>query len=133
MPYEPQGFSCLEIKMTQQRRDEHSTEFGLWLRKQPEIDSGLGYIATNIDYIWENYKNGKWMIIEEKRYGFEPKFYQKKILKLLDENCRNDKNFYGVHVLVFEKTSPDDGNIFWDGKQITKDELLELLTFRSLL
>jgi hypothetical protein len=119
--------------MTQQRRDEHSTEFGLWLRKQPEIDSGLGYIATNIDYIWENYKNGKWMIIEEKRYGFEPKFYQKKILKLLDENCRNDKNFYGAHVLVFEKTSPDDGNIFWDGKQITKDKLIELLTFRSLL
>jgi len=116
--------------MTQRRRDEHSTEFGLWLRDQAEIDSGLGYIATNIDYVWGNYKNGQWMIIEEKRYGHYPKPYQAKILNLLDACCKHNKYFRGVHLLVFEKTSPDDGKIFWDRREITKEQLLGLLTFK---
>lgn len=48
--------------------DKNSTEFGLWLREEKEIDSSLGFIATNLDYVWCNYKNGLWMIIEEKRF-----------------------------------------------------------------
>jgi len=54
--------------MTRKRNDSHSTEFGLWLREQNEIDSSLGYLATNIDFMWTNYKTGQWMILEEKRY-----------------------------------------------------------------
>ena len=45
--------------MTQKRRDDHSTEFGLWLREQDDLDSKKGYIATNIDYVWINYKSKK--------------------------------------------------------------------------
>lgn len=131
MPHKPPRFNCLEVAMTQKRRDEHSTEFGLWLREQRQLDSGLGYVATNIDYVWENYKTGAWMIIEEKRYRSQPKFYQKRIFERLDRYCKQDKVFHGVHVLVFENTSPDDGKIYWDGKQITKDQLLELLTFKK--
>jgi len=51
--------------MTRRRNDNHSTEFGLWLREQPDIDSKLGYITTNLDYVWKNYKTGDWMLIEE--------------------------------------------------------------------
>ncbi len=115
--------------MTQKRRDDHSTEFGLWLREQSEIDSNLGFIATNIDYVWQNYKTDKWMIIEEKRYGRQPKFYQKKILDLLRWCGEYHPKFYGVHILIFENTNPDDGKIFWDGKQITRTELLNILSF----
>jgi hypothetical protein len=118
--------------MTQQRRDEHSTEFGLWLRDQPEIDSKLGYVATNIDYVWRNYKTGEWMIIEEKRYGHQPKFYQEKIFELLNWCCNNHPKFHGVHILVFENTSPEDGCIYWDGEPITKDRLLSILTFSEV-
>lgn len=115
--------------MTQERRDNHSTEFGNWLRSQPKIDSALGYVATNIDYIWTNYKSGKWMIIEEKRYCSEVKFYQKNIFKLLDLVSQNDANYKGLFVLVFEKTSPDDGKIWLDGKEISKSDLIKFLQF----
>lgn len=115
--------------MTQKRRDDHSTEFGLWIREQPEIDSGLGFIATNIDYVWRNYKTDQWMLIEEKRFGHKLKYYQKEIFRLLNWCCKHQPHFFGFHILTFENTSPDDGKIFWDEKEITKAELLSYLTF----
>ena len=51
--------------MTKRRNDSHSTEYGLWLRDEPSIDSSLGYVATNIDYIWRNYKTGEGKPIQE--------------------------------------------------------------------
>jgi hypothetical protein len=37
---------------------------------------------------------------------------------------------YGGHYLRFDKTSPEDSNeILWDKKQITKDQLLQILRF----
>jgi len=115
--------------MTQQRRDNNSTEFGIWLRKQKEIDSSLGYVATNIDYVWKNYKTGEWMMIEEKRFNNYPKFYQQKMYETLDLLTRADSKYKGFHVIVFEKTSPDDGWIKLDGNIITKNELIKLLQF----
>jgi hypothetical protein len=115
--------------MTQKRRDSHSTEFGLWLREQTELDSKLGYVATNIDYIWYNYKNKLWMLIEEKRYGGLPRLYQKQLFKTLHRACRSDPNYRGIHLLVFENTSPDDGLIWWDKVLITKEQLINKLRF----
>jgi len=117
--------------MTKQRNDSHSTEFGLWLRVQPEIDSKLGYIATNIDYVWKNYKTGEWMIIEEKRYNSVVKEWQRKMFKMLHSVCRFDKNYHGFNLLVFEKTGPDDGHIFLNGNQISKEYLIKFLKFET--
>lgn len=116
--------------MTQQRRDNHSTEFGIWLRNQPEIDSNKGFVATNIDYVWRNYKTGEWMLIEEKRYGGLPKTYQEQLFKLLDWCCKHHPKYKGFKILQFENTSPDDGRIVLDGKQITKEELINILSFK---
>ena len=69
--------------MTKQRYDNHSTEFGLWLREQLELDSKLGFITTNLDYIWENYNTGEWMLIEEKRYMGKVGYSQGKLFKKL--------------------------------------------------
>jgi hypothetical protein len=115
--------------MTQTRRDNHSTEFGNWLRVQDEIDSKRGFVATNVDYIWKNYKTGKWMIIEEKRYKAEVKFYQRKIFDTLDAVSQNDPHYKGMFILVFENASPDDGRIWLDGKEITKTDLIKFLQF----
>lgn len=115
--------------MTLRRFDEHSTEFGLWLRKQPEIDSKLGYLASNIDYMWRNYKTGLWMLIEEKRHNSLPKFWQKSMFKILFNLCKLDKNFKGFHLIVFENTSPDDGKIFLNRKEINRDDLIKFLKF----
>ena len=117
--------------MTQQRRDQHSTEFGIWLRKQPEIDSGLGYTATNIDYVWRDYKRDLWMLIEEKRYGYMPKLTQINIFRLLDSGARNTKNYRGFHLLVFIETCPDDGKIVLDGNEATRDQLINFLKFNA--
>ena len=115
--------------MTQKRRDSHSTEFGLWLREQPEIDSKLGYIATNIDFMWRNYKSKLWMLIEEKRYMNQVKRWQMQMFKLIDFFCSADKNYRGFHVLKFENSNPDDGKIYLDGNEITRQELLDFLRF----
>jgi hypothetical protein len=117
--------------MTQARRDNHSTEFGIWLREQPEIDSKLGYVATNIDYVWRNYKTGKWMLIEEKRYNSKPKYYQVQLFNLLNWCAKHHPKFMGFYLLIFEKTSPDDGSIYLNDKSITKHELLEFLKMET--
>lgn len=55
--------------MTRRRLDGHSTEFGLWIRDVPQLDSMLGFRAYNIDYAWAHFSNGKYLFIEEKRFG----------------------------------------------------------------
>jgi hypothetical protein len=115
--------------MTRPRFDNHSTEFGLWLRSRPEIDSSKGFVATNLDYVWQNYKTGDWMFIEEKRHGASPSHWQHQIFQMLHRLCRNDPAFHGFHLIQFENTSPDDGSMWLDHKLITIDELLLFLTF----
>lgn len=116
--------------MTRKRNDSHSTEFGLWLREQNEIDSSKGFVTTNIDYLWFNYKNKKWMLIEEKRFNSEPTFSQNQMFKIIKKACESDSNFLGFHVLKFSYTNPDDGEIYWDNKKISKLELLKVLLFK---
>lgn len=118
--------------MTKQRNDSHSTEFGIWLREQKEIDSELGYIATNIDYVWKNYKSGLWMFIEEKRYTSQPKTWQKQMFSMVHKSALSDKNFRGFHLIVFENTSPDDGKIWINNIEVTKAQLIAFLQFKYL-
>ncbi|MBU0777801.1 hypothetical protein KKH23_07190 [Patescibacteria group bacterium] len=115
--------------MTRKRYDAHSTEFGLWLREQTEIDSSLGFIATNIDYIWMNYKNGKFMFIEEKRYGSKPAFWQEKLFRMMHEAFKGKENYYGFNLIVFENTNPEDGKMYLNNKEISKNDLIRFLTF----
>jgi len=116
--------------MTRRRYDSHSTEFGLWLRKQPEIDSKLGYIATNIDYVWQDYKTGKWMFLEEKRHGALVKWPQQGLFKLVHEQCVEDPQYQGFHIIQFQETSPDDGGTILDAHKISKEQLISFLQFK---
>ena len=115
--------------MTTQRRDAHSTEFGLWLRKQKEIDSGLGYVASNIDYIWKNYKTGEWMIIEEKRHGKDCPQWQREIFAMLHHLAKYDPKYLGFYFVKFENTNPKDGRIWINNKPVTEKLLVKLLKF----
>lgn len=114
--------------MTIQRKDLHgSTEFGLWLRNQEQIDSNKGYICSNLDYCWHNNRNGHWLLIEEKRHNSSIKPWQKAMFEFIDKACKSDKNYRGFHTLVFENTSPDDGHVWLDGVLTTKVELIDFL------
>lgn len=125
--------------MTRSRIDSHSTEFGLWLRTQKSIDSMKGYRNYNLDIIWWRKKDYDktpelWMLIEEKRYMSDCRPDQKltytwlhnKILKL------NDSTYKGMHILQFENTNPEDGKIFLNHKEITKEQLLLFLQFKEV-
>lgn len=117
--------------MTRKRNDNCSTQLGLWLREQKDIDSSLGFVATNIDYLWRNYKTGKWMLIEEKRFMAKVKPWQQEIFNLLTWCCKKHPKFKGLHIIQFEKTSPEDGRIFLDGHEITKRDLIEFLKMKE--
>lgn len=117
--------------MTKPRYDAQGTEFGLWLRKQKKISSDIGFITTDIDYIWGNYETGEWMIIEEKRHSGLLPFYQEELFNKIDKLCRVDRLYCGFHKVVFENTNPDDGKIWLDGKVVMKEELLKFLRFES--
>jgi hypothetical protein len=116
--------------MTRKRIDNHSTEFGLWLREQNALDSSKGFIATNLDYMWKNYKNNLWMYLEEKRYNSVLRSPQIGLFLKADTSVQ-DENYKGFHLIVFEKTSPDDGAVFLDGKKITTEDLISFLRFEK--
>jgi len=118
--------------VTRKRFDEHSTEFGLWLREQKEIDSSCGYVATNLDYIWSNYNDGWWILIEEKRYSSKLSYSQKELFKKIHNIALKDDNYKGFYLIVFENTSPDDGNVWINGKPSNRTELINLLKFGIL-
>lgn len=117
--------------MTRKRNDKHSTEFGLWLREKEEIDSKLGYITSNLDFIWTNYKSKLYLLIEEKRYNKQISFPQAELFKIIHKNCLNDPNYRGFHFILFEKTSPDDGWIKIDNEIVNCDNLISFLKFKS--
>jgi len=113
--------------MTRKRDDTHSTEFGLWLREQNEIDSSLGYLATNIDFMWANYRTGKWMILEEKRHHSSVKRWQREMFNKLHSACLGAPGYCGLHLIQFENTSPDDGQVWLDKNEISREGLILFL------
>jgi len=118
--------------MTRQRNDNHGTEFESWRREHPDLRSDKGYLATDIDFVWRNYKTGEFMLVEEKRYRSAMTYSQCKTFSVLDEHFMTHPLYKGFHLLQFENTSPDDGKIYWDRKEITVDKLIELLQFKNI-
>jgi len=119
------------MNTTRKRIDSHSTEFGLWIRKQDKVASSRGYAATDLDYIWTNYKTGDWMLIEEKRYMSKVRWSQGEIFKTINKACKNDPKYKGFHLLQFEKTSPEDGKTYFDKQEVTAEELIEILMYKK--
>jgi hypothetical protein len=121
--------------MTAQSRDGTGTEFSHWLRVQPELDSKLSkFITTNIDFLWMNYESGLWMLIEEKRHKNWPIYPQTKIFESLHKAI-NHSHYRGFHYVIFENTSPEDGEIYLKNNfgttmTITRTELIDFLNFK---
>lgn len=138
------------------RHDDKSTEFGLWTRGQmpgqvtdvSSIDSharGIsgGYTTSNLDYAWYRYTDAKIMLMEEKRYNADLTFSQRGLFAALDAALRlayesgawSDSNkpirYYGFHLLVFERTNPEDGRMWLDRCPVTVSALLAFLRFEA--
>jgi len=116
--------------MTKQRIYEGGTEFSIWIRQQQELDSQLSYHCYDVDYIWTHFQTGQFMLIEEKRYGWDnikaPAHY---LFARLNKLCSKDTLYRGYHLICFENTSPENGKIQINHKDITKEDLLKFLQF----
>ena len=138
--------------MTVERRDKGDTPASAWIRSQPELDSRKGYDLENIDhiqsiYLWNQFYQAKLMLIEEKCYYRDATPAQKDTFGVFNQACRYafgdpefrvkrhfpnrpDKyTYYGYHLVQFECTSPLDGGIRIDYKQVTEEEYLRFLQF----
>ncbi len=132
--------------MTRQRNDNHSTEFGLWLRRQKDINSSR-YDAQNLDFVWFAYRSGWILLLEEKRYNSKQSFSQKDTHNIIHQMLelasgrifdtvkgRRRISYKGYFLIQFEKTNPDDSSwIKINSESHTKEDLLFLLQYGCLV
>ena len=121
-----------------------STAFGIWLRKQPELDSRIEGIDINdIDYAVFHYKKGTLLLIEEKRFGSTVSEAQRDSLNLIHQMLKfaaesghqfrtfrgtRTIQYLGFHTVTFSHSGPDDSEwITWDGKIIAKEDLSDMI------
>lgn len=120
--------------MTEERhwKPELEAKWQSWLRRQSAISSQAGFVASDVDLVWSNYKTGQWLILEVKCRKAQMRPFQRYLLGRLASLCKADPLFCGFHTLIFEGETPQDGRIWLDGKQIDERELIEFLEFRRL-
>lgn len=104
--------------------------FSGWVRENLP-DSSSGYMASDLDFIFWNYKTKKVMLIEIKTRSANVKTWQKtmwsNINKWLKNGIDNDWTYLGFNLIQFEKTNFDDGKCFLNGKEICEKELIKFL------
>lgn len=106
--------------------------FSGWIRKKLP-DSKTGFLVSDLDFVLENYKTKKIMLVEIKTRNAQIRQWQrilfKNINKWISEGMDEGWSYLGFHLIRFENTSFDDGKVFFDNKQVTEDELIEILSF----
>jgi hypothetical protein len=109
------------------------------------LPSSKDFWITDIDlYIRD--RNNNFMFIEKKCNNSTPSKCQAISYQILhtlimkSDGCGklelpyfniNNWQYYGYHLLQFEGTTFEDGKIFFDGKEITIQELTEIMSFKS--
>lgn len=137
--------------MTKPRNDtevQKDSPFGAWVRNHPELDSGYGYDFEDMDCIWHQYVEGKMMLIEMKQFMAPLSYAQRDTHSIIhqalqfafshpdcDFSRENRKRptkiqYFGYHVVKFERSGPDDGRIYIDGIEVSKEEFLRFLQFK---
>jgi hypothetical protein len=108
-----------------------SLDFSSWVRKNLP-DSATGFSASDLDFVLWNWKTKKVMLLEIKTRNSTPRIGQKIMWSNLNRWVKNgidsDWTYLGFHLVVFERTSFDDGKCFFDNKEITESELIKKLS-----
>jgi hypothetical protein len=106
--------------------------FSGWIRKNLP-DSNTGYMVTDLDFILSNYKTKKIMLLEIKSRNRMLPTWQAKLFKRIDswikKGIDQDWQYLGFHTIIFENTNFTDGRVFFDGKVVTEQELIQQLSF----
>lgn len=112
------------------------TPFGLWVREYCR-DSKDGLCLSNLDYVFEDWKTKKLLLLEEKQSGGKLADGQARTFHVLDAMFRHTASdfgyeYWGFFVLQFAKgkTHPGPGMTL-NGKEITCEQLVEHLNFKT--
>lgn len=108
------------------------TDFSEWIRNNQRLSSENGYILTDIDYLWKNYNNGRFMILEEKTHFSDMDDTQRGLIYDLNLLLKRSQNYHGFHLIQFENTCPSNGDIYIDKKKSSEIELVELMQMLDL-
>jgi hypothetical protein len=112
------------------------TPFGLWIRQYLK-DSRKGLCVTNLDYVVEDFKRNRIMLLEEKQSGGVMHRGQAMTFRVLDYAMarRSEKlgyEYWGFYVLQFppKATMPGPGMTL-NNQSITCEELQSHLNFEE--
>ena len=90
--------------------------------------SVMGFKVTDIDFILCNEKTRKIMMVETKTRNKEMPSWQKDIFRNLDKWLRKGIDpswtYLGFHVVTFQNSTFENGNVYFDGEQVTEHELI---------
>ena len=105
-----------------------------------------GLMIGNQDWVFWNYKTKRLMLCEEKCFGkfineneWQFKFFRDVIDPALTAYCSVPQflkqagstckiTYLGYHYITFENTSPDNGRIWFDNVEISKEDLIRKLS-----
>jgi hypothetical protein len=132
---------------TRTRGFGEDTPLNGWIRNHPELDSSLGFVASDVDLTWYNHKLELIMITEHKEHMGLIRPSQEATLSVLDQGLARGLSdpklilvsrrlhipehvhYCGFHTIVCQNTNPDDGDIYVDGVQVTQEQFLHFLRF----
>lgn len=104
--------------------------FSAWVRENLP-DSSTGYMASDLDFIFWNYKTKKVMLIEIKTRSANVKTWQKIMWSNIDKWIKNgidsDWTYLGFNFIQFERTNFEDGRCYLNGNEISELELIQVL------
>lgn len=115
-----------------EKTGKRNLDFSGWI-KDFLPDSYGGYFVSDLDFILYNERTKKVMLIEAKCYNSVPRPWQKRLFNDLDRWIRkgidSDWDYLGFSWIFFSRTSPSNGYILFNGKAVTEEELIKLLSF----
>lgn len=121
--------------MTRQRQvviDDH--RLSDWFRRRCP-HSSTGFVCTDIDMVFYDYKRKYIMVVEIKKMNNKPTLTQRQVLRIVHDCLKNgiqelypDYTYCGTHLLTFERMFFDEGRVYWNNKEVTEDEVLHNLS-----
>lgn len=109
-----------------ERTGIRSLDFSQWVRDRLP-DSRTGFSASDLDFMLWNWKTQKVLLLETKTRNAEMSKGQRmqfeRLAKWVEQGIDADWDFAGFHVVKFENTNFDDGEVYLDGEKVTEEEL----------
>jgi hypothetical protein len=118
--------------MRRANQKEQFTPFGLWLQEYVRQDISI----TNLDYVLEDYKTKKIMLLEEKQHGGKLHRAQTLTFEVMDWCLykaaeKRDYDYWGFFLFQMpEGASMPGPGMMMNGKIITGEQLQQHLEFK---